>query len=46
MTIKEAIHNKMRKLEKKLEHFASIYFGHDVVIIYAKAPLKAEKTEE
>ena len=40
--VKEAIHNKMRKLEKKLERLASVYFGKNIVIVYAEGPLKAD----
>lgn len=34
--VKEAIHKKMRKLEKKLERLASVYFDQDITIVYAK----------
>ena len=40
--VKEAIHKKMRKLEKKLEHLASVYFNKNIIIIYADGPLKAD----
>ena len=31
---KEAIHKKMRRLEKKLERLACMYFGHEITVIY------------
>ena len=40
--VKEAIHKKMRKLEKKLERLASVYFDQDIIVVYAKGPLRAD----
>lgn len=40
--VKEAIHKKMRKLEKKLERLASAYFDKNIIIVYAEGPLKAD----
>lgn len=34
--MKEAIHNKMDRLERKLEQLAALYFGEDVHIVYLK----------
>lgn len=34
--MKEVADKKMRKLSKKLEHWAGIYFGEPVAIIYAR----------
>ena len=31
---KEALHKKMRRLEKKLERLAYMYFGHEITVIY------------
>lgn len=39
---KDAIHRRMRKLTKKLELLASIYFGEEITIMYINRVQKQE----